>query len=57
MRSVIFFSAPDGIHLIKSTRMRLVEHAVCMWGGERCIKVLVWKCEGKRLLGGHGCKW
>jgi hypothetical protein len=57
MRSVTFFSAPDIIHLIKSTRMRWVEHVVCMWGGERCIKVLVQKCEGERLLGRPGYKW
>jgi len=44
MRSVIFFSAPDIIHFIKSTRMRWVERVVCMWGGERCVMALVRKC-------------
>jgi hypothetical protein len=44
------YSSPNSIRIIKSRRTRGTGHVAHM-GHEKCIKILVGKCEGKRPLG------
>jgi hypothetical protein len=43
--------------MIKSRRMRWVEHVACMGDRRGAYGVLVGRPEGKRQLGRSTCKW
>ena len=51
------YSSPNTVRVIKSRRMRWVEHVACM--GERIgvCRVLVGKPEEERPLGRPRCRW
>jgi len=44
-------SSPNIARVIKSRRMRSVEHVACMGESRGVCRVLVWKPEGNRPLG------
>jgi hypothetical protein len=50
-------SSPNSIRVIKSRRMRWVEHVARMGKRRGVYRVLVEKPEGKRPLGGPRCRW
>jgi hypothetical protein len=51
------YSSPIIFRVIKPRRMRWARHVAHM-GGSRCVyRVLVWKSEGKRLLGRSRSRW
>jgi hypothetical protein len=52
----LYFS-PDIIRMIRSRRMRFVGHVAHMGEIRNAYKILVWRCEGKTILGRHGHEW
>ena len=46
------YSSPNIVRVIKSKRMRWAEHVACMGERRDEYRVLVWKPEIKRPLGG-----
>jgi hypothetical protein len=51
------YSLPSIIRIIKSRRMRWVEHVTRMEENRNAYRLLVGKPEGKRLLGRTRCRW
>jgi hypothetical protein len=51
------YSSPTIVWVIKSRRMRLVGHVVCMEEGKVVYRVLVGKPEGKSPLGRPRHRW
>jgi hypothetical protein len=51
------YSSPSIVQVIKSRRMRWVEHVAWMGEGRGMYRVLVGKPEGKRPLGRPRLKW
>ena len=51
------YSLPSIVRVVKSRRMRWVEHVARMGEGRVVHRVLVGKPEGKRPLGRPGCRW
>ena len=50
-------SSPNIFWVIKSRRMKLAGHVVCMGERRGVYRVLVGKCEGKRPLGRLRHRW
>ena len=50
-------SSPNIIRVIKSRRMRWARHVARMGDRRDEYKVLVWRPEGKRQLGGRSRRW
>jgi hypothetical protein len=51
------YSSLNIVRLIKSRRMRWVEHVAHMGEGRAIYRVLVWRPEGKRPLGRPRHRW
>jgi hypothetical protein len=51
------YASPIIVRVIKTRRMRLVEHVACKWKGRDVYRVLVGRPKGKRSLGRPKCKW
>jgi hypothetical protein len=51
------YSLPNIVRVIKSRRMRLAGHVVCMGEGRGVYRVLVGRPEGKRPLERPRCRW
>jgi hypothetical protein len=51
------YCSPDIVRLIKSRRMRWMEHVAHMGEGRNVYRVLVGKPEGKRPMGRPRCRW
>jgi len=49
--------SPNSVRVIKLRRMKLAEHVARMVNSRRVYRVLLWKPEGKGLLGGPRSKW
>jgi hypothetical protein len=52
-----FFCSPSIIRVIKLRRLRWGGHVVHVGDKRNAYRVLVGKCEGKRLLGRHRHRW
>jgi hypothetical protein len=51
------YTSPDIVRVIKSRRMRWVGHVARMGERRGIYRVLVWKLEGKRVLGRPRRRW
>jgi hypothetical protein len=51
------YSSPNIVRVIKSRKMRWARHVARMWEGRGVHRVLVWRPEGKRLLGRPRRRW
>jgi hypothetical protein len=45
------YSSPNIVRVIKSRRMRWAGNVACMGEGRGVYRVLIWRHEGKRMLG------
>jgi hypothetical protein len=50
------YASQNVIRMIKSRRMRWVEHVTCMKAMRNGFSILAGKPEGKRRLGRHRCR-
>jgi hypothetical protein len=50
------YSSPDIVRVMKSSRMRWVEHVARIWR-RGAYRVLMWKPEGRRPLGRPRRRW
>jgi hypothetical protein len=51
------YSSLNIVRVIKSRRIRLAGHVVCMGEGKGVYRVLVGRPKGKRRLGRPRCRW
>jgi hypothetical protein len=51
------YCSPNIVRVIKSRRMRWVEHVACMGERRGVYRVLMGKSEGQRLLKRPSCRW
>jgi hypothetical protein len=53
----VLYCSPTIVRVIKSRRMRWAGHVARMGEETGMYRILVWKPEGKRPLGGPRCRW